>query len=208
MSCCYRAIRQYCGTTTPDNARCNDIRVWPTYYLALLLREEATGPSEEPEWNRTTATKVSTQIDTHLSFHHVTNEPYLTAEDRDVSLPFPQRRVGRNSESTGLIEIIAARHSLQNWYQVSPANYLFAVKAPRLITHYKQFNGVGGLLTDFYGTLQDGLREKLGPVLFQLPQGMSHRLEFEGQAFELPIGSMDLPAEGIQLSCDVYELDP
>jgi uncharacterized protein YecE (DUF72 family) len=58
---------------------------------------------------------------------------------------------------------------LQNWFDTSPADFVFAVKAPRLITHYKQFNEVGPLLTDFYGTVQDGLREKLGPVLFQLP---------------------------------------
>ncbi|GAB2956805.1 DUF72 domain-containing protein [Hymenobacter coalescens] len=58
---------------------------------------------------------------------------------------------------------------LQNWHQNSPPGFLFAVKAPRLITHYKQFNDVAGLLTDFYATVQDGLQEKLGPVLFQLP---------------------------------------
>ncbi|GAA4371923.1 DUF72 domain-containing protein [Hymenobacter koreensis] len=58
---------------------------------------------------------------------------------------------------------------LQNWYDTSPADFVFSVKAPRLITHYRQFNEVGGLLTDFYNTVQEGLREKLGPVLFQLP---------------------------------------
>lgn len=58
---------------------------------------------------------------------------------------------------------------LQNWHASSPQDFVFAVKAPRLITHYKQFNDVGPLLTDFYSTVQDGLREKLGPVLFQLP---------------------------------------
>ncbi|MCC3158000.1 DUF72 domain-containing protein [Hymenobacter sp. 15J16-1T3B] len=58
---------------------------------------------------------------------------------------------------------------LQTWHAASPPEYRFAVKAPRLITHYKQFNEVGPLLTDFYDTVQQGLREKLGPVLFQLP---------------------------------------
>ncbi|RAK63831.1 DUF72 domain-containing protein [Hymenobacter edaphi] len=58
---------------------------------------------------------------------------------------------------------------LQNWHAASPPEYLFAVKAPRLITHYKQFHDVGALLTDFYDTVQQGLQEKLGPVLFQLP---------------------------------------
>lgn len=58
---------------------------------------------------------------------------------------------------------------LQNWYGKSPAHFLFAVKAPRLITHLKKFNDTQSLLSDFYGTIQEGLGEKLGPVLFQLP---------------------------------------
>lgn len=56
---------------------------------------------------------------------------------------------------------------LENWYGKSPANFNFAVKAPRLITHYRQFNEVRPLLQDFYGVIKEGLREKLGPVLFQ-----------------------------------------
>jgi uncharacterized protein YecE (DUF72 family) len=58
---------------------------------------------------------------------------------------------------------------LQNWYQNSPDHFLFAVKAPRLITHYKKFEDVAPLLNDFYETIQKGLQQKLGCVLFQLP---------------------------------------
>ncbi len=59
--------------------------------------------------------------------------------------------------------------SLQGWYNKSPADFRFAVKAPRGITHYKKFNDVTALITSFYDTINDGLQEKLGPVLFQLP---------------------------------------
>jgi uncharacterized protein YecE (DUF72 family) len=58
---------------------------------------------------------------------------------------------------------------LENWYALSPPDFQFAVKAPQLITHYKQFNNVQQLLGDFYDTTARGLLEKLGPVLFQLP---------------------------------------
>lgn len=58
---------------------------------------------------------------------------------------------------------------LQKWYQNSPADFLFTVKAPRQITHYKQFNDCDRLLDDFYGTIREGLKEKLGAVLFQFP---------------------------------------
>jgi uncharacterized protein YecE (DUF72 family) len=56
---------------------------------------------------------------------------------------------------------------LENWYQKSPASFTFSVKAPKLITHYKVFNETESLLRDFYDTIREGLREKLGPVLFQ-----------------------------------------
>lgn len=58
---------------------------------------------------------------------------------------------------------------LQTWYEASPSHFRFAVKAPRLITHYKQFKDCKRMLGDFYGTCAEGLREKLAAVLFQLP---------------------------------------
>ncbi|MEP7319447.1 MAG: DUF72 domain-containing protein, partial [Panacibacter sp.] len=60
-------------------------------------------------------------------------------------------------------------NTLLNWYNKSTDHFLFAVKAPRLITHYKKFTDCKELLADFYQVVQEGLREKLGPVLFQLP---------------------------------------
>jgi len=59
--------------------------------------------------------------------------------------------------------------SLEAWYDTSPANFSFTVKAPRLITHYKKFSDCSRLLDDFYTLIAKGLKEKLGPVLFQLP---------------------------------------
>ncbi len=58
---------------------------------------------------------------------------------------------------------------LEKWYSKSPADFMFSVKAPRLITHYKQFTETENLLNDFYSTVAEGLKEKLGTILFQLP---------------------------------------
>jgi uncharacterized protein YecE (DUF72 family) len=63
---------------------------------------------------------------------------------------------------------------LENWYNKSPDHFVFAVKAPRLITHYKQFNECRDLLSDFYTTIRIGLKNKLGPVLFQLPPQLKY----------------------------------
>jgi len=58
---------------------------------------------------------------------------------------------------------------LETWYNTAPDNFRFAVKVPRLITHYKKFTDCSRLIDDFYTLITKGLKEKLGPVLFQLP---------------------------------------
>src|SRR6476659_9731512 len=59
--------------------------------------------------------------------------------------------------------------SLEKWYSSSPENFRFSVKVPRAITHFKKFTGCERMLDDFYTSIQQGLKEKLGCVLFQLP---------------------------------------
>lgn len=56
---------------------------------------------------------------------------------------------------------------LQNWYQKSPPGFTFSVKAPKAITHFKKFIDTETMLSDFYGTIREGLQDKSGPVLFQ-----------------------------------------
>lgn len=55
---------------------------------------------------------------------------------------------------------------LESWYKRSAPDFIFSVKAPRLITHYKKMNDCEKLLSDFYQTVQEGLKEKTGCVLF------------------------------------------
>jgi uncharacterized protein YecE (DUF72 family) len=63
---------------------------------------------------------------------------------------------------------------LQNWYQKSPEHFRFSVKAPKAITHFKQFHDSARMIADFYETINNGLQEKLGPVLFQMPPRFSY----------------------------------
>ncbi len=64
--------------------------------------------------------------------------------------------------------------SLQSWYKRSPAEFKFSVKGPRLISHYKMFNNCERLLGDFYASIYEGLGDKLGCVLFQLPASIKY----------------------------------
>ena len=58
---------------------------------------------------------------------------------------------------------------LETWYNNSPADFKFAVKAPKAITHYKKFNDTEQMISSFYATVEEGLKEKRGCYLFQLP---------------------------------------
>jgi len=77
---------------------------------------------------------------------------------------------------------------LQRWHERSPEYFSFSVKAPRSITHFKKFVDCGSLLADFYSLAKEGLQEKLGCILFQLPP------------------SLPYSKEKLELICD--ELDP
>jgi uncharacterized protein YecE (DUF72 family) len=76
---------------------------------------------------------------------------------------------------------------LQNWYDKSPVDFRFAVKAPRAITHYKKFNGTTDLISSFYETINNGLKEKLGPVLFQMPPNF----HYDEEKLERVVNSID-----------------
>jgi uncharacterized protein YecE (DUF72 family) len=56
----------------------------------------------------------------------------------------------------------------QKWYRETPADFLFAVKASRFITHIKRLKRVKMAWKTF---LENSLhlKEKLGPILFQFP---------------------------------------
>lgn len=67
--------------------------------------------------------------------------------------------------------------SFTQWYETSPADFLFTIKAPRAITHYNKFNHSEELLTDFYQVIATGLKEKLGCALFQMPPSFTYTEE-------------------------------
>src|SRR5687768_11784496 len=71
-------------------------------------------------------------------------------------------------------------------YNDSPDDFLFSIKAPRTITHYKRFIDAKDELNSFYEVINDGLKEKLGCVLFQVPPGFLYTKE----RMELVLNSM------------------
>jgi uncharacterized protein YecE (DUF72 family) len=62
------------------------------------------------------------------------------------------------------------------WYESSPADFTFAVKVSRFITHIKRLKGTEEAVERFIDRVRI-LGEKLGPLLYQLPPNMSRRDE-------------------------------
>jgi uncharacterized protein YecE (DUF72 family) len=77
--------------------------------------------------------------------------------------------------------------SFEKWYTESPADFVFTIKAPRLITHYKQLKECKELLIDFYLAVVNGLTDKLACVLFQFPP----KFDYTAERLQLLIDLLD-----------------
>ena len=64
-----------------------------------------------------------------------------------------------------------------SFFDKSPDDFIFSVKAPKVITHLKKFNDCAVLVDDFYTACAAGLQHKLGCVLFQLPPSIHYNEE-------------------------------
>ena len=73
------------------------------------------------------------------------------------------------------IEINGSFYSLQRpeyyaeWHDETPEGFVFAVKGPKYITHFKRLKDVATPLANFFASGVFELRDKLGPILWQFP---------------------------------------
>jgi uncharacterized protein YecE (DUF72 family) len=83
---------------------------------------------------------------------------------------------------------LPSRETFENWRKNSKPGFLYIVKASRFITHIKKLKDTAEALAVFLNNC-DGLEEKLGPILFQLPPGWQLNIErFETFLKSLPKG--------------------
>ncbi|MEO7775387.1 MAG: DUF72 domain-containing protein [Steroidobacteraceae bacterium] len=75
------------------------------------------------------------------------------------------------------IEINSTFHGLQKpatfarWREATPANFVFAVKAPRFVTNRRLLASAGEAIERFLGSGLLELKDKLGPINWQLAPG-------------------------------------
>jgi len=91
------------------------------------------------------------------------------------------------------IEINGTHYSLQSpksfrhWHEQTPADFVFAVKASRYITHLRRLHDVHTPLANFFASGLLALGEKMGPILWQFPPSFRFDLEsFEDFLRQLP----------------------
>ncbi len=76
--------------------------------------------------------------------------------------------------------------TFEKWHNNTPAGFKWAVKANRYITHIKRLNNVAEPLERFFDDVK-ALKEKLGPILFQLPPTLAfNEVVFHAFCKELP----------------------
>lgn len=80
------------------------------------------------------------------------------------------------SRRLATVEINGSFYSLQSaasyrrWHAQTPAHFVFGVKGGRYVTHMLRLRGVESALANFFASGVLLLGEKLGPVLWQLPE--------------------------------------
>ncbi len=92
-------------------------------------------------------------------------------------------RLGYVAQHFGTVELNGSFYALQRptsyraWYRDTPSAFQFAVKGGRYITHMKRLREVEQGLANFFASGLLALRDKFGPVLWQLPANLSFHEE-------------------------------
>jgi len=84
------------------------------------------------------------------------------------------------SQCMNSLEINGSFYSLQRpsayqqWYDATPADFIFSVKGSRFITHMKRLQNLQEAQANFWASGVLRLEEKLGPILWQLPPNFQY----------------------------------
>jgi uncharacterized protein YecE (DUF72 family) len=91
-----------------------------------------------------------------------------------------ERELEYASRQVNSIEINGTFYSLQRpenyhaWYEATPEGFVFSLKAGRFITHLKRLVDVQAPLANFFASGLLRLKDKLGPILWQLPPSLRY----------------------------------
>jgi len=87
------------------------------------------------------------------------------------------------AQQVPIIEINGSFYSLQKpasyakWHDETPEDFIFSVKGPKYVTHERRLKEVETPIANFMASGLLNLREKLGPILWQLPPHLKYDAE-------------------------------
>ncbi len=101
------------------------------------------------------------------------------------------RELDYASRQVSSIEINGTFYGLQSpksytaWHDKVPDNFTFSVKAPGFITHVKRLKNVETPIANFFANGIFRLKQKLGPILWQLPPSLKFDAKLLSEFLEL-----------------------
>lgn len=110
-----------------------------------------------------------------------------------LELAYASRRFNA-LEINGTFYSLQRPSSFLSWYQGTPKGFVFALKGGRYVTHMLMLNEPRQALANFFASGLLGLREKLGPILWQFPPFMQFNEDRFKEFFEL------LPHDTVELA--------
>lgn len=103
---------------------------------------------------------------------------------QDHELAYASRQL-RTIELNGSFYSLQSPKSYKTWYETTPGDFVFAVKGGRYITHTRRLKNCEAPLGSFFASGILHLREKLGPILWQLPPTFLYRAEVLEDFFKI-----------------------
>ncbi|HTB79487.1 MAG TPA: DUF72 domain-containing protein [Opitutaceae bacterium] len=77
-------------------------------------------------------------------------------------------------EINGTFYSLHKASSWASWYERTPKDFVFSVKAPRFVTHIHRLKNAAVPMANFFASGVLCLQEKLGPILWQIPPSLAY----------------------------------
>lgn len=111
---------------------------------------------------------------------------YPESLNRKCELEFASRALP-TIELNGSFYALQRVSSYLHWYEQTPSDFVFSIKATRYITHIRRLENIETAMANFFASGLLALKEKLGPVLWQFPPGFRFDTDlFESFLKQLP----------------------
>lgn len=100
------------------------------------------------------------------------NDFYPKGLSPKKELEYASRKVN-SIEVNGTFYALQKPPTFQRWYQDTPEDFRFSIKAPQYITHVRRLKDVKEPVSNFFASGLFCLKEKLGPILWQFPPNVT-----------------------------------